>query len=452
MRRGLTILCLLSAAFLAIRLIFAFVEPSYSFVDDLTYASAAIHMALGEKYAAVAQNACNYEHPPLAKLLTALSFDTFGKTQVIGANVGVGVNQLGGRFFQIVMASLMAPLTYLIVNRVSKNREMALLAGIFVLVDPLLFTLSLTAGIDVAMVFFGELALVPYVYRTKIGRLNSQIITGFILGLSLLSKETAVFIVFAIVTYDLLQGSGDMKARLASSGQILVGAAVVFVLGLQAYDSLLTPFLTFVDHLQVMISYHFGAGPSQLAYLANGSNCLQYSGLCPTDRSLIPHFLYAGLPLGFIQNTACTACWAATNPLDWLTYFPPVAFPTALVLAPNYPLVWMAFVWVPIGMLALVRRRINDAVKPTILASSILLWDLASNLWLYEGVGRAVFEWYLLPAVPAFAMGGAYLLTRNWMPRPIRYAAAASVIVVGLLLSPAAYHLIYPAPQYCSSC
>jgi hypothetical protein len=234
--------------------------------------------------------------------------------------------------------------------------------------------------------------------------------------------------------------------------QILLGVAVVFIVGLQLYDTLLTPFPTFADQLRAMIAYHFGAGPGQIKYLTAGTNCTLYRGLCPTDKSLVPHFLYSGLPLAMVQNTACTACWTGTNPLDWLTYLPPIAFPTALVLAVNYPLVWMSFVWVPVAVVKLGKRQIDPDLKPLVLAAFIFIWNIGSDLWLFSDVNRVVFEWYILPVVPAFAIGGAYLLTRPRTPRWLLYSAAGVVIVVGLLLSPVVYHILFPQPQYCTEC
>jgi hypothetical protein len=370
---------------------------------------------------------------------------------VVGSLVGIGINQLGGRIFQIIMASFMAPITYLIVNRMSGNWRMAFLAGLFVLVDPLLFSLSLTAGIDIAMVFFAELALLPYVYESHLGRVNSFFLTGFVLGLSLLSKETALFIIFAIISYNLVFGNGKSRAKLLSSAQIAAGAAVVFIVGLQLYDSFLTPFPTFLNQLQVMTSFHLGVSANQLTYLAGGSNCSLYTGLCPTDKFLVPHFLYSSLPVAFVQYAACGSCWAGTNPFDWLTYVPPVAFPTALVLAVNYPLVWMTFIWAPLGAYKRLKGRIDQDLKPVLLSLSIFLWNLASNLAIFSALDRAVFEWYILPVVPAFAIGAAYLLTRPRTPRWLLYLGTALVIGVGLLLSPFVYHILYPQPQYSSS-
>jgi hypothetical protein len=78
-----------------------------------------------------------------------------------------------------------------------------------------------------------------------------------------------------------------------------------------------------------------------------------------------------------------------------------------------------------------------------LLALLVFLWNLGSNLWLFEGLGRAVFEWYFLPAVPALAMGGAYLVTRPSLPMRLAYALVGSVLLVAALLSPLSFAVLF---------
>lgn len=453
-QRALSIINLLAVCFLLARLYIAYIQPLYLFVDDLTYMSAAIHMLTGVQCAPVAGNACNYEHPPLAKLFAAAGFAIFGKVMTVSPQpgiTGVAANQFAGRYFSIVMASVMAPIIYLVVTKMSGNWRMAFISSLFVLVDPLLFTLSDTAGIDVTMVFFAFLALIPYVYKLKLGPINHFYLTGLVLGLSVLAKETAIFVIAALVSFVVIAGDGSLKSRIVGSTQILIGMALVFALGLQVYDSLMTPFPTFLSQIEEMASFHFGAGPTQVISLVQYSNCTAYPGLCPNNFSLVPHFLYSHLPLSFVPSYDAEF-WAGANPLDFLTYLPPIAFATALVLVVNYPLVWMSYVWTPLVVWKLGKRQIGNEEKPVLLAALILIWNTVSNVYVYSFLGRNVFEWYLLPVVPAFAIGGAYIVTRQWMPKWAFYALLVVCISVGLLLTPIAYHIFFPKPQVCTSC
>src|SRR5208283_3283626 len=141
---------------------FAFLQPFYSFVDDLTYISAAFRMIEHFQCPPVAGNVCNYEHPPLSKLLMALGFEIFGKYSTVGSAAGTTANQFGGRFFQMLMGSFSAPVVYLIVSKVTGNWKTSFLAAVFMLVDPLYFTLASTAILDDAMAFFALLAILTY--------------------------------------------------------------------------------------------------------------------------------------------------------------------------------------------------------------------------------------------------------------------------------------------------
>jgi len=450
-KNALLIVCLLGLALFLVHIYLAFLQPNYSFVDDNTYVSAAVRMLLGRQCSPIAENACNYEHPPLAKILLALGFAIFGRTQVVGALVGVGINQLGGRFFQILMNFLAAPILYLIVNKISGNWKMAFIASVILVLDPLYFTLSLTTELDNAMLFFGLAALLPLAYITDIGREKGLLVSGIFVGLSILSKENGVFILLAVLSYVLFVGMEKWKRKVWSCFLICIAAAGVFILGIQLFDSLFTTFPSFISQLHLIIHFQAEFGSQQLQPLT-GPVCNLYNGLCPTDRSLVPHITYSGIPALPVFATQCSPCWTSTNPLDWLTYFPPVIVPTDLVLAPNYVLVWLCFVWVPVATRSFKSLRMSREGRILLMALFIFVWNMVSNLWIFAGLGRAVFEWYFLPAVPALAIGAAYLVTRPHTPKWLAYFTIAALVVVALLLSPLTFHQIFPQPQVCNNC
>jgi len=447
---ALLVVTLVALVLLVLHIYIAFLQGDYSFVDDYTYVAASIRLLLGRTCAPVAGNTCNYEHPPLAKLIMALGFAIFGRTEVVGPLVGVGINQLGGRFFQIVMDFLAAPILYLVVNRISCNWKMAFVSALLIAVDPLYYSLSVSAELDDAMLFFALAALLPLAYASGIGRRKGYAATGALFGLSLLSKESAIFIVLAVLSYLLFVEQGAWRTRLSGSLLVVAAAGIVFVVGLQAFDSLFTTFPSFVAQLSVILKFQVGYGAKELTGLAS-SSCSQYVGLCPTDRSLVPHILYSGIPLGPVLYPNCMTCWSSTNPLDWLTYFPPVVFPTALVLAPNYPLVWLGFAWVPLGVRSFRSLRLTGEGRALLLGLFIYGWNVGSDLWIFAGLGRTVFLWYFLPAVPALAIGAAYLLTRPRTPSWLFYAGVGLLVFVGLLLSPLVFHQIYPQSASCTT-
>ena len=438
----LPIICVLALISLVLHLFFALGQQTYSFPDDLTYISAAIHLVLRNPCAPVANNECNYEHPPLAKLILALGFEVFGRTQVVGQEVGVGINQLGGRFFQILMNAAAAPMLFLLVRRTSKNKRMAFFAALFLLVDPLYFAVSTSALLDNAMVFFALAALLSDAYGFEFGRAG-PVLTGALLGLSLLSKETAVFILAAFLSYVLLIRDGGWRKALTLSVLVSISCAAVFLVGLEMFDLAFTQFPSALSQLEVMLHFQAGTGQSQLQFLSSSANCASAGVICPYARTLVPHFLMTQLPPWPVINGHCPECWGNTNPLDWLTYIPPVVFPTDLVLAVNYPLVWLSFAWVPMAVLSFKRLRSTPEGKVLILALLLFIWNVGSNIWLFEGLGRAVFEWYILPAVPAFAIGAAYLASRPRTPRPVAVVIVGSVLLGAAVLSPPAFASLF---------
>ena len=64
-------------------------------------------------------------------------------------------------------------------------------------------------------------------------------------GLSLLSEESAIFVIFAILTYLLLAGSGNLRAKLWSCVEAMAAAAIVFAVGLELFDVFFTSFPSF---------------------------------------------------------------------------------------------------------------------------------------------------------------------------------------------------------------
>ncbi len=126
---------------------------------------------------------CNYEHPPLVKVLEALSYYMFGWAapgQVAGSVYEVPLGSVGQtlasflsfRFFQMVMGALSVALVYMIALGVSGNRKLALISSALLLLDPLFAFFSRTAYLDIPMVFFALCAYAVYFKAYRLGPLN----------------------------------------------------------------------------------------------------------------------------------------------------------------------------------------------------------------------------------------------------------------------------------------
>jgi hypothetical protein len=266
---------------------------------------------------------------------------------------------------------------------------------------------------------------------------------GRSLGLSLLSKETSVFIIAAVLSYILLADGQGWRRGAGRCAAVCVSCALVFVVGLEAFDLAFTQFPSFLAHLDLMLRFHLSAGQGQLQLLSASADCGNPGVICPYARTLVPHLLISQLPGWPVLAANCPQCWAATNPLDWLVYVPPVVFPTDIALAVNYPMVWLSFAWVPMAVVSFPSLRRTPEGKLLLLALLLFLWNVGSNLFVFEGLGRAVFEWYFLPAVPALAIGAAFIVTRPSLPKLLSYSCTVSILLAAAVLSPLSFALLF---------
>ncbi|MBI3858680.1 MAG: glycosyltransferase family 39 protein [Thaumarchaeota archaeon] len=401
-------------------------------MDEVYYVPSAQAIVNGTRCAPFAPN-CNVEHPFLGKAFIAAGIAAFGN------------NTFGWRIFQALLGSFSIPLLFLLAMKLSGSKRLAYSAALLLAFDVMFFSHSSAALIDVQMVFFALLAFVLYFYGTRVRRFDRNVLPGIFLGLALLSKETAAFLALTLVTYNLVFGSGNRRRRVLTSSVMISVAFVVFAGGLQVYDTLTTSIPTFVQHIQFILSY----GGSLLCkpFYANDPSCGAW-----TDVAFHNYI----------------------TPLNWLTYYTPVTYyGTSVSVCPNavngtclsgqYSYVaigyygitnllvtWMLYLWVPIAAYLVGREfRLFTKGQPSLdsfgfkdfagvprsaqvnvagFALIWLLWNFLPYVSLYA-VGRVSYPFYVVPAIPALALGAAYLITRPWFPRKIAiiYLAAAFV-------------------------
>ncbi|MDV3244474.1 MAG: glycosyltransferase family 39 protein [Nitrososphaerales archaeon] len=360
-------------------------------MDEVFYVPAAQAILSGEQCAPYADN-CNLEHPPLAKALIASGIEVFG------------LNDLGWRIFNALLGSLSISLLFVLVYLLTGNRRLSYFSSFLFAMDTMFFVHSSVALIDVPAIFFTLLAFVLYFWKARFWRLDNVLVSGMLLGLALLSKETAVFAVATLFTYQLLFAEGGAKHVFKEAAKILLPAALVFFLGLQVYDTLFaaSKVPTFVQQIEFVFKY--GGG------LVGGGW---------TDSVL----------------------GRAITPLDWLLYYSPVSYLVTTVTETvgsgvastslsyigvgfygvnNVIVLWLVFAWVPLAAHRLRRKQPEGAprARDEHMILFMLVWFLWSylpyiGLWAY---GRVTYPFYMLPAVPSIATGAAYFTTREWFP------------------------------------
>ena len=208
--------------------------PRDSFIfDEAYYVPAARSLLAGV--------VSNVEHPPLAKALIALGIRVFGD------------EGFAWRLPSIVAGTLAIVLLYALTRRLADKRT-ALLAAFLLSFETLWFTHSSIAMLDIVAVSLGLLALLLFVS-------GEWVWAGAVIGLSLLAKETTVVLIAVVTLYAWLQSpkalSADALRHTAKVGFFVgVSAFVVFIAGLQIYDSMFNAFPTAFGHVAQMFRYN----------------------------------------------------------------------------------------------------------------------------------------------------------------------------------------------------
>jgi 4-amino-4-deoxy-L-arabinose transferase-like glycosyltransferase len=367
-------------------------------MDESYYVPAAQVMLNGTQCGPGVAN-CNPEHPFLSKALIAAGIAAFGNAA------------WSWRILNVLLGTFCLPLLFVLVLRVSRSIWVASLSLALLGLDVMFFTQSSAALLDVPMVFFALLAFVLYFYNVSYWKLDRFTVAGILLGLSALSKETAIFLMATLATYHVAAGEGGRKLRLVCAAEMVVVTAGVFFLGLQAYDSLLAraAFPSFLDQIHYILAY--GAS-------LTGPGWSYGSGTLITPLSWITYYG----PVVYYPSSTATY-YGVTNLLEtWTVYIwvPLAAYATWKVFKPR----WWGLE--RFGFVDTESRAFTGRTKMALLSLIWFLWNYVPYvvLWIY---GRVTYPFYIVPALPAVAMGASYFLTLKPVPRYVAllYVAGA---------------------------
>ena len=392
---------------------------------------------------------CHLEHPPLVPALLAAGMAVFGQFSAVG-----------WRFAPALLGTFSIPLLFGLAWKISGSKRIAYLSAILLAVDVMFFSQSGGALLDAPEVFFGLAAFFAYFAGLKVWKFDKYVISGAILGLAGLAKETAIFMALALLTYILVFEDEKIRHRSFAVLKVAAVVAAVFIVGLQAYDSVLvSPSL-----------------PGTTSCPMNGNTFVQQIGymLCYGAS------LNAGCPwaCGWKDNNLGTYI----TPFNWVTYYSPIAYlRTVVSVCPNsvngvcqggeYSYVsvayygvtnfletWTIYVWIPLVGYALYRH--SRQKQPTLEVFGLespgtttprlplegelrfAAFTLVFFLWSYLPyvalffADRVTYPFYFLPAVPAMAMGTTYWLTRNWFPKWLIYVYVATAFVFFFIYFP----------------
>lgn len=394
-------------------------------MDESYYVPAAQGILNREQCAPYADN-CNLEHPFLSKGFMAAGMAIFGM-----------YSAFGWRIFNVIFGTLCIPLFFVLVMLLSRNRRLSYISSALLATDTMFFVHASIGVIDTPAVFFSLLAFVFYFWRTSFWKIDNRTVSGIFLGLALLAKETSIFMVLLLVCYDIYTNKGSFLRMTRDALKLLVPAALVSIFGLQVYASVFTSATvpTFVQEIDFILKY--------------GSGLTGVSGMWRDWLGYITplRWLLYYSPVGYLVTTVTTTVTSATG--TTVTRYVGIGYYGVT----NPVVTWLVFAWVPLVAYEIFSRRraaksvLAPEVTPPMPAAvegdpaeaasglddtSQVDQDSRAGtfalLWLIFGYvpyvllyfyGRVTYPFYIVPTIPALALGSSYFVSRRWFPSTI---------------------------------
>jgi 4-amino-4-deoxy-L-arabinose transferase-like glycosyltransferase len=382
-----TLLALLLIAALVVRLVWLTIPQNALIFDESYYVNAARvllgwDVPTGAPYAGSPVGLDpNSEHPPLGKLLMALSMAIFGD------------NGLGWRLPSIIAGMVALVAVYSIVRSSGETTRLALLAVGFVAFDNLMLVHSRIGTLDM-------LVLAPILVGAWLALRGHWAAAGAATGIGMLMKLTALYGLLALLIMLALGLWAAWRrqrrlgwADLRPSAAALTCFVVVTIGGLWLLDSQFSSFTNPIDHLRHMIQYG--------ANLARG---VVGPGSCPGNDSAPWQWLFNDCEMSYLRVDVTVKVGdevVAIRPtIDFRGAMNPILIGSLFV----------AFLFT--GWLAWKRH--------SRLAAWSLVWA-AANYLPYVALAllsqRVTYIYYFLPVIPALAVATALLLRRSGLPR-----------------------------------
>jgi len=323
----------------------------------------------------------NSEHPPLGKLLMALSM------------AGFGDNGLGWRLPSVIAGMVALVALYGIVRSSGESTRLALLVVGFVAFDNLMLVHSRIGTLDM-------LVLAPILVGAWMALRGRWAAAGAATGIGMLMKLTALygFLALLIMLALGLWAAWRRQRRLGwadlrPSAAALTCFVVVTIGGLWLLDSQFSSFTNPIDHLRHMIQYG--------ANLARG---VVGPGSCPGNDSAPWQWLFNDCQMSYLRVDVTVKVGeeiVAINPtIDFRGAMNPILIGSLFV----------AFLFT--GWFAWKRK------------SRLAVWSVvwaAANYLPYVALAvlsqRITYIYYFLPVIPALAVATALLLRRSGLPR-----------------------------------
>jgi predicted membrane-bound dolichyl-phosphate-mannose-protein mannosyltransferase len=394
-----TVLALVFVAAFVARVAWLNLPQGALIFDEAYYVNAARTLlgwpvAEGAHYAgSVAGLDPNTEHPPLGKVLMALSMLVFGD------------NGIGWRMPSVVAGMVALAVTYRIVRTTGESAWMAVFVIGILAFDNLTLVHGRIGTLDM-------LVLAPILVGSWLALRGRWALAGVAVAIGFLIKITAVYGVAAVLLLYLLQAGGRWwherriaPADLRGPFVFVVTFVVVGLAGLALLDARFTTFATPFEHLRRILEYGSNLG-------APTTN----TGFCPGADSLPWQWIFNECQIAYLRVDVTVSAGE-----EVLRAAPSIDFRGALnpLLTGAIPLSALFVLWYA-------RRTRNG------LALWAVAWGAANYLpfvVLAIITHRIMYIYYLLPAVPAIAAAIAILLVRARLPRFVLWGFVAAYVV-----------------------
>ena len=335
----------------------------------------------------------NTEHPPLGKLLIALSMSLLGD------------NGIGWRLPSVIAGMIALAAVYRIVRDGDETAWMGVLVVVILAFDNLTLVHGRIATLDM-------LVLAPILVGSWLAMRRRWALAGVAMAVGLLVKITAVYGVAAVgLLYLLEEGPRWWRGRRIPlpdlRGPVVFGLTFVIValVGLGALGARYTTFASPFDHLRRIVEY----GSRLDAPVGN-------TGFCPAADSRPWQWIFNECQIAYLRVDVTVRAGD-----EVVSSRPSIDFRGALnpLLAGAIPLSALFAAWYA--------RRTGNR-----LARWAVAWGAASYLpyvLLALVTQRIMYIYYVLPAVPAVAAAIAILLLRSGLPRFVRWGFLAAYAV-----------------------
>ena len=335
----------------------------------------------------------NTEHPPLGKLLMALSMAVFGD------------NGIAWRIPSLIAGMTALGALVLIVRAAGETAWLAILAVGLLAFDNLTFVHGRIGTLDM-------MVLAPMLIGAWLALRDRWALAGLAMGVAILFKLTALYGVLALLLmvglklFEEWRERGTVAPRsLRPAAAMLLAFSVVAIGGLWVLDSQVTTFASPMDHYRRMLEYG-----------ANLRGPVVESGTCPGADSSPMQWVFNQCQITYVRVDVTVRAGD-----DIVSSVPSVdvrgAMNPLLVAAIPFAILFAGwYAW-----------RANN-----LLARWSVVWAAANYLpylFLELFTERIMYLYYMLPVIPALAVATAILLRRGGLPRVVTWGFVVAYAV-----------------------